>query len=125
MTLKELLAVQLRASTEIGGGEPVPDRTTLATYALAWIVEIAELAQELNWKPWKKKKQINRERTIDELADTWAFTLLYTNLVMKAIDATPEEVEAAYLAKVQVNLARGRGEVEGYGRKELLDNEQD
>jgi NTP pyrophosphatase (non-canonical NTP hydrolase) len=122
-TLRQLLSIQYRASTEVNGGPPRPTRHALAQYAFALVTEVGELMQLLNWKPWKKDRPTNKAEVLDELADVWAFTLLLTNLVMDAVDASAEDVEAAYLKKTQVNLIRARGEVPDYGRKELQPDE--
>ncbi len=121
-TLSQLIEHQWEVSCEVAGGEPRATRISLAQYALALISEVIELAQEVNWKPWKRDVPVDKTTTLDELADVWAFALLYTKLIMQLTDATAEEVEAAYYKKTTVTQARARGEVVNYGRKEVIEN---
>jgi hypothetical protein len=100
------------------GGE-LPTKEAVCTYTLAMIVEITEFIQTLDWKPWKKKSKIEREKVIDEFADILAFQgiLIY---YLNQMGITPEDLARGYRDKSIVNIRRFMGEFEAeYSQREL------
>ena len=75
----------------------------LRVIILAGITEYTELLQELPWKPWRKKAPLaDRSKVLEEYVDIFHFWLLLGN----ELGFTPEEVEAAFLAKDAKNYKR-------------------
>lgn len=88
------------------------------TYTLAAIVELAELVQELEWKPWKPEKF---DRSADELqliaaefADVLAFIGHIMRLLHKTYGLSPIDLATAYEKKSKVNLHRLSGQIPEY-----------
>lgn len=92
---------------------PTPEQ--VLTYCFAMQKEVAELADELGWKPWKFEKPIDVGKTLAEFADVTAFYGLLLHYVMQATGATYREVVEAYITKSETNIRRALGQVEGYG----------
>jgi len=103
------------------GVDPTPDQ--LRTYFLALNVELGELLQELNWKPWKESKAINKARVVDEFADVLAFTGILL-VYLDRLGITTEDLAAGYAAKTSVNIQRLTGQVDGYKIKKDVPNQQ-
>lgn len=77
-------------------------------YALALMVEAGELVQTLPWKPWKKG-DINKAKTLDELADV----LIFAGDLSLCLGFTAEDIEDAIEAKINRVVKRqnyGKGE---------------
>lgn len=91
-------------------GHPNYVRTTF----LALIVELAELLQELNWKPWKEPREVDLDKVVEEFADILAF-LGYIILWLEDMGKMPGHLAIAYQVKTEINIERLAGEVEGYG----------
>ncbi len=85
------------------------------TYVLAMMVELSELVQELDWKPWKSQtKPVDRHRVADEYADVLAFLGIITANVMAQTALTAQDLAEAFDRKTLVNISRANGQVEGY-----------
>lgn len=117
--LAALLAVQRRVSAvdpiamaENEHGEPTKE--TLATYGFALASEVIELVKETSWRPWRDRKEVDKERFADEFADVLAFLGLWVKYA-GMFGLTPKHLAGAYARKSKVNVARLRGEVEGFG----------
>ena len=111
--LAVLAATQRKVGSVIPGwveGDPNYIRTTF----LALIVELSELLQELNWKPWKEPREIDLDKIVEEFADVLAF-LGYIILWIEDMGKLPGHLAVAYQDKTEVNIKRLAGEVEGYG----------
>lgn len=93
------------------GAPPSPDQ--IRTYFLALMIEISELVQELNWKPWKIEKSLDKPRVADEFADILAFLGVIIEYLNR-LGISPESLASAYNMKVTINVARALGQVEGY-----------
>lgn len=94
-------------------GNP-PSRDQVRTYFLAMIVELTELMNELNWKPWKKsEKQVDVEKVADEFADILAFLGVILNY-LKNSGVDVHTLAAQYGRKSKVNIDRFNHLVEGY-----------
>lgn len=78
------------------------DQTLLATRAA--IHELAELEDELNWKPWKNAVDLdaNREHRLEETVDVLHFVVL----ACLTQGFTEDEVYEAYLRKNHENRMR-------------------
>lgn len=113
--LLALTNTQRGVSSLVENFEGTPTKEQIASTVLAMIVETSELGQELNWKPWKKVKDIDVARVTDEFADILAFLgLLMVHLQRMGIE--PGHLAEAYRKKTKVNLSRLKGEVQGYGK---------
>lgn len=73
--------------------------------------ELAEMMQEVGWKPWASSRHINRKEFVEEGIDVFKFLL---NQLL-AVGVTPAEFFHAFAAKTVVNHDRADN---GYtGRK--------
>lgn len=77
--LKELLKIQREFADSLA------HKPTLSQYVFAMNIEISELLNTLPWKWWKRDQTINKERTLDELADVLAFWFSACNLVFASM----------------------------------------
>ena len=68
----------------------------------AAMVELAEMSQEIGWKPWGSDRGLDRERYLKEGVDVLHFI---ANLLCLA-GITDKELNQAYNAKMRTNLAR-------------------
>lgn len=115
---EDIAVIQEHVSSLVPGAmSPSLSKDMIRTYFLAMIVEMGELLQTLDWKPWKDKK-VNVAETKEEFADVIAFLgVILVYLSKMGVD--PRDLAAAYIKKVKKNYARftdGNGEA-GYGRK--------
>lgn len=92
----------------------LPDRDTVAQFSMALIAEVVEVADELQWKRWKRNTPPNAPAALAEMPDVLAFLGLLLNwLDYYGISMT--SLAQSFADKCQVNVARLRGEVPGYG----------
>ena len=111
----------LRMQSEVSAGHPpdIPEPgeeaspEQIRSVMLALSVELAELTQELDWKPWKQKERVDVEKVCDEFADVLAFLGLLV-VYLGRLGATPEMLARAYRLKSALNIARLNGGVRGY-----------
>ena len=68
----------------------------------AALVELGEMSNEIGWKSWGSNRDLNREHYLKEGVDVLHFI---ANLLV-AGGITDEELNAAYLAKMDVNRRR-------------------
>ena len=88
----------------------VPTKDAIRSYVLALFVELGEFVQELDWKPWKNGKKIDKERVADEFADILAFLgVILVHLEALGIDEA--DLAKAYRMKSVTNLRRFLGEL--------------
>ncbi len=73
--------------------------------ALAIIVELGEVLDEVNYKWWKNPKPLVKEAIAEELADILHF---FVGMCLTA-GVSADELYQAYLAKNNENLKRQRG----------------
>jgi hypothetical protein len=91
-----------------------PTRDQVRTYFLATMVELVELMNELNWKPWKRsEREPDVEKVADEFADILAFLGVILNY-LKAYGIDPYTLAGQYARKSKINVDRFNGLVEGY-----------
>lgn len=69
--------------------------------------ELHETLSEISWKPWAKSEYFNREAYLGELVDV----LHFVGNLLAGAGITDEELNAAYLEKMERNRQRQR---EGY-----------
>lgn len=74
LKLKELLDTQRKFS------ESLNKKVSANQYVFAMNIEISELLNTLPWKWWKNNHTIDKEKSLDELADVLAFWLSWYNL---------------------------------------------
>ena len=83
-------------------------RDSMMMNLLAIHTEVDELAQEVGWKPWAEPHGwINRQQALGEIVDIMHFV----GNMLTHLNATGEELTAAYKAKQHKNLQR---QLEGY-----------
>jgi dimeric dUTPase (all-alpha-NTP-PPase superfamily) len=115
MALRSLANVQRAVSASVPGavfpkGE-LPDKESFRTYALALIVEIAELVQTIEHKAWKPSHDHPKanlkvgEYTADEFADVLAF-LGVLLMYLEAMGLNSEVLAGAYVEKTFTNINR-------------------
>lgn len=120
--LNELLDVQNEFA------ETLSVKPTKSQYALALNIEISEFLNTLPWKWWKKQQTVNKEKTLDELADILAFWLSWYNLYLRDIksnnalyDATKYQ-EDVQLLEFNINYGIGK-EQNSVPKLELIEYE--
>lgn len=127
--LEVLLRVQLTVSPSLDGHALEPSRANKLLYGYALQHEVGELLDVLGWKPWKANKRPNRERVLDEFADVLAFLGLIVHYLTQTDVAVEEgqitqrpilvdHLAQAYVSKSYENMARARGERDGYGQND-------
>ena len=84
----------------------------LQKQTLAMLSELAELLDEVNFKWWKNKKELNEENIKEEIIDILHF---FVSMCLFA-DMSADEVFEIYLKKNKENFDRQRGlsKKEGY-----------
>ena len=118
LALTEGLESLIDTQTVVSGlvpGAVTPEVTPaqIASYSLALIREVGELADELGWKPWKEQPERDLERIADEMADVLAFVGLLLIYVEHA-GVSPTDLAQAYRSKSMRNIARFFGKEDGY-----------
>lgn len=115
--LQHIFELQATLDEEIRAGHRLPEgdlSTWIQKEALAIIVELGELLEEVNFKWWKVPRPLNREAIKEELVDILHF---FISMCLKA-GISAEELYQAYLAKNEENFRRQRGlSKEGYAPK--------
>jgi dimeric dUTPase (all-alpha-NTP-PPase superfamily) len=98
------------------GLEGIPQDVWIQKKTLAMISELAELIDEVNFKWWKNKKDINQANVKEELVDILHF---FVSMCLTA-DMTAEELYNIYITKNQENFDRqyGKSLKKGYDIKE-------
>lgn len=80
--------------------------TYVREQTLAAFVELGEFIQNLNWKPWGKKKEFpddfDRIEAVEEIVDV----LHFVANVLYALGVSDDELNEAYGKKMQVNRDR-------------------
>lgn len=105
--MQELLNRQKDLQEKLGQpmGKGVP---SLKENAYALIVEVTEVINEFNWKPWRKvHKKVERAKVVEEMADVLIF---YMNMC-NDLDITEEELYETVKTKQEKVYDRFRAEV--------------
>lgn len=79
----------------------------------AMMVEACEVLSEVNYKWWKDRKEIHRDKVLDEMADILHF---FTAACLR-MGFTASDLFSAYCAKNRENFRRQCGESERQGYK--------
>lgn len=79
----------------------------LRNMALALFIETAELVQELDWKPWKKKSDVDLEKVAYEFADVLAF-LGHILRHLERLGVNSSQISRAYALKSLSTLQKVR-----------------
>lgn len=112
--LQHIFELQASLDEEIKVGHRLPEwdlASWIQKEAMAIIVELGELLEEVNFKWWKVPRPIDREAIKEELVDILHF---FVSMCLKA-GISAEELYQAYLAKNAENFRRQRGmSREGY-----------
>lgn len=74
----------------------------VVTNVLAATDELHEALNEVSWKPWAAAEFVNREAFIGELVDT----LHFVGNLLVGVGCTDEELNSAYLEKMERNRLR-------------------
>jgi hypothetical protein len=83
-----------------------PTRDHIRSYFLATIVELVELMNELNWKPWTVgERPLNNDRIIDEFADVLAFLGVLV-VFLDSLGISVASLAIGYSEKTDRNLER-------------------
>lgn len=102
MTIDDILKRQRVLNDAMGNpmrenGEPIKENV------IALSVEVIEVLNEINWKPWKKtKKEVDKEALLFELVDVIQF---WANIVNEA-GFTADDIGSAYSEKLGINQGR-------------------
>lgn len=108
MGLEELLNAQEYISGLVGAvnTDATVSDEQLRNVVLSLVVEIVELLNEFNWKPWKITRQSVHERKVqDEFADILAFIGLLM-VYLQRYGITPTMLSRAYIQKSLINIDR-------------------
>lgn len=103
MTIADVLTVQL--NLQVAMGEPMgTGETGVKENVLAAIVELTEVLNEVNWKPWKRNnlKKVDRDALLTEMTDVLQF---WANAV-NAMEFTADDVALALSEKWSENHRR-------------------
>ena len=86
---------------------------------LAMLSELSELLDEVNWKWWKNKKEVNEDTLKEEIVDVLHFFV--STCIKSGMDA--DELYKRYLAKNEENFKRqyGTSTKQGYNITENND----
>jgi dimeric dUTPase (all-alpha-NTP-PPase superfamily) len=98
------------------GLEGIPQDVWIQKKTLAMLSELAELIDEVNFKWWKNKKDINQANVKEELVDILHF---FISMCLTA-GMTADELYNIYIRKNQENFDRqyGKSLKKGYDIKE-------
>lgn len=114
--LHSLKTVQTVVSWPVKDAVPdtgeVPTKDAVRSYFTAMHVELGELLQTLDWKPWKGDEEQcsipDKARTADEFADVLAFLgVILTHLNAMGLDTAA--LAKAYTNKTRTNIERFKG----------------
>lgn len=112
MNIRQMLVDQKKLDDEIlsnAGVEEYP----LENMKLALLVELGELANEWQgFKHWKKHKEINRERLLDEFADCLHFGLSLENQLHQVSNHVKDAIEE--IVKNLDNECKNKDVLEGF-----------
>lgn len=109
MEIKEWLQKQSELDQfiiESKGLQSLDSKVRLTNTMLALIVEVSELANEVRtFKHWSAKPMSERDIILAEFSDCMHFVASIAN----QLGFTSEDIEKAYNAKYEVNIARQKG----------------
>lgn len=105
---------EIEVTRDLGG---ISKDVWIQRETLAMLSELAELIDEVNFKWWKNKKEIDEDRVKSELVDILHF---FISMCLK-MDMTAEELYNLYLDKNKENFDRqhGKSQKPGYSIEEF------
>lgn len=83
----------------------ISDEEWIQKHMIAMFTEMAEVLEEINYKWWKNKKEVNKDNLKEELVDVLHF---YVSMCLKA-GMTSNELYEIYLKKNKENFDRQNG----------------
>lgn len=87
------------------GLQNITDEEWIQKHMLAMFTEMGEVLEEINYKWWKNKKEVNADNLKEELVDVLHF---YVSMCLRA-GMTGEELYEIYLKKNKENFDRQAG----------------
>lgn len=124
LDLKKLLNMQKELDKTIFKNSDIT-KYPLEKVKLALLVELGELANEDKcFKYWKKHKEIDKERVLDEFADCLHFALSLEN-EFHQINYTIRDIEEAYSKSIKCVANEDEKTIEFLQTFELVINEDD
>lgn len=88
----------------------------IRTYGLALMMEVGELINELDWKPWKFRHEVDFENVVKEYSDVLAFLGIVTLLLERRFPGFTTAVAARKYIDVSLdNVERIKGNRSQYG----------
>ncbi|MBC2285881.1 hypothetical protein HCB69_16010 [Listeria booriae] len=136
MNIIKMLEMQNTVDTKILEKCKLSDDELFINLSIALVVEVAELANELqDFKHWKHSKKIDLIKTKEELADCIAFALALVNLdkevvtendiqrnfkMIDQIAADPSGTDFNDRLSTTSYLLRGASQIEEYKRSSML-----
>lgn len=118
LTLSNALGIIEMAEREINLNRPQDmngGKEALNVAFTSLMVELGELAQELDIKPWKvRNTPPDPFKVADEFADVIAFFGVLMVNIMEQVGLDVYSFAKAFADKTEVNIARAQGKVEGY-----------
>ena len=102
MLIKDLYRSQI--DYQKSAGTSTSQVEDLRLQSLALIVEVGELLQEVNWKPWK----YNKEPFIvgDKAKEEWVDVLLFVLNMAHSLKINPNEMEELITKKILHNRSK-------------------
>ena len=118
LTLSNALGINEMAEREINLNRPQDmngGKEALNVAFTSLMVELGELAQELDIKPWKvRNTPPDPFKVADEFADVIAFFGVLMVNIMEQVGLDVYSFAKAFTDKTEINIARAQGKVEGY-----------
>lgn len=93
------------------GEQPTPEQCR--NIILGMVDEVTELLREMDWKPWKVRRDVDISAITEEAADILVFFGMIMT-ILAGYNIQPWQVALAYLNKMEHVRARLAGEVDGY-----------
>lgn len=118
--LENIFAYQNKFDTELvrtRGLEDITMEEWIQKETLAMLSELSELIDEVNFKWWKNKKEVSKDKVKEELVDILHF---FVSMCLKTgMDA--DELHQRYLNKNKENFNRqqGKSDKKGYEVKQI------
>lgn len=114
--LEALIRVQAEGAQNLPPHLHYLDRSDFRTAALGAFVELGELVNEAQWKPWRQYEEptmAERQRVLKELADVLHFLPWMVRNLVERFGITTDDVALAFFTVHEENIARFRGRVPG------------
>ena len=93
----------------------------LRDYSVALMMEQAEFLDEVSWKPWRTFESQKPEPNKRKLALEWIDMLFFIIDQALTLEITSEELESAFITKMNANLKRISN---GYSKTQTVENDK-